>query len=217
MGSLMEIRRQMMSADNELSLPSEYQRVAYVDNSAGDARLDTGVNGNNQNLRFKFCAEAIDAVQYGAIFGNFKNGQENNWRMIWMSTGGKGFYLSAGNKAADLMRVTFPSSVVGEKLYVDMKYQDISVVVDHKKYKHNPVTFTSGTNRDENISIGSGAATTTASGHFKYYYFKIYDNGTLIRNYIPCIRKSDSKVGFYDSVNKNFSYSSGNKQFTAPS
>ena len=38
----------------------------------------------------------------------------------------------------------------------------------------------------------------------KLYYLKIYDNNNLIRDYIPCIRKSDSEVGLYSLVDNEF-------------
>lgn len=43
----------------------------------------------------------------------------------------------------------------------------------------------------------------------KLYSFKIYDNGTLIRDLVPCKRNSDNVVGLYDMVNDTF-YSSPN-------
>ena len=46
----------------------------------------------------------------------------------------------------------------------------------------------------------------------KLYSFKIYDNGTLVRNFIPCTRDSDSKAGVYDIVNNVF-YSSANSGY----
>ena len=38
----------------------------------------------------------------------------------------------------------------------------------------------------------------------KVFSCKIYDNGTLIRDYVPCKRDSDSKSGLYDVVNDVF-------------
>lgn len=37
------------------------------------------------------------------------------------------------------------------------------------------------------------------------YWCRIYDNGTLIRNYYPARRQSDNAVGLYDFVNNTFS------------
>ena len=36
------------------------------------------------------------------------------------------------------------------------------------------------------------------------YYMKIYEDWTLIRDYVPCYRKSDSVIWLYDLVNNQF-------------
>lgn len=38
----------------------------------------------------------------------------------------------------------------------------------------------------------------------KMYSFKVYDNGTLVRDLVPCIRDNDNTVGAYDIVNDVF-------------
>ena len=48
----------------------------------------------------------------------------------------------------------------------------------------------------------------------KLYSCKIYDNGILIRDYKPCIRLSDNKVGLYDSLNNTFYENEGTGNFT---
>jgi hypothetical protein len=51
----------------------------------------------------------------------------------------------------------------------------------------------------------------------KLYSFKLYDNGTLIRNYIPAKRASDSVIGLYDTVNNEFYENAGTGTFIAGS
>lgn len=59
-----------------------------------------------------------------------------------------------------------------------------------------------------NLGIFNAPATSlfTDSETFigKVFSCKIYDNGTLIRDYVPCKRDSDSKSGLYDVVNDVF-------------
>ena len=38
----------------------------------------------------------------------------------------------------------------------------------------------------------------------KIYYCKIYENDVLMRNLVPCFRKEDSVIGFYDLVMEKF-------------
>ena len=50
---------------------------------------------------------------------------------------------------------------------------------------------------------------------FKVYYYKIYNNGTLVRNFIPVKRTSDGKNGLWDKVNYKFYTDENNGNFTA--
>lgn len=57
--------------------------------------------------------------------------------------------------------------------------------------------------------IGSGRPSSSSNWgqeHFKgkMYSFQIYDNGTLVRDLVPCIKDSDDTVGAYDIVNDVF-------------
>ena len=73
-----------------------------------------------------------------------------------------------------------------------------------------------GASNSTNIALGInkvGTGTSSESNLTKWYYFKIYDNDTLIRNYVPCYRKADSVVGMYDTVNNVFKISTGASQF----
>ena len=45
------------------------------------------------------------------------------------------------------------------------------------------------------------------------YYFKIWDNNKLVRNFVPCYRKKDNKAGMYDTVTKQFFTNSGAGEF----
>lgn len=51
----------------------------------------------------------------------------------------------------------------------------------------------------------------------KCYYCKIYDNDVLVRDFIPAVRDSDSKPGFYDLVTDQFFVNAGTgADFTTP-
>jgi hypothetical protein len=52
------------------------------------------------------------------------------------------------------------------------------------------------------------------SASMKLYYLEIYDNGSLVRSFIPCVRNSDSQIGLYDIVNGVFYQNQGTGSFT---
>lgn len=51
-------------------------------------------------------------------------------------------------------------------------------------------------------------------GSFRLFACQIYDNGTLIRNYVPC-KNADNAVGLYDLVGGQFYGNAGTGSFTA--
>lgn len=50
---------------------------------------------------------------------------------------------------------------------------------------------------------------TTHCGSFYYYYFKIYESTTLVRDYRPARRLLDDAIGFYDMVDNSFLENAG--------
>ena len=53
------------------------------------------------------------------------------------------------------------------------------------------------------------------NGNTRIYYAKIWDGDTLVRDFVPVKRKSDSVLGMYDLVNKEFYTNAGTGTFTA--
>ena len=48
------------------------------------------------------------------------------------------------------------------------------------------------------------------------YRMTIKENDVIVRDFIPCYRKSDSKPGLYDIVNKQFYTNAGSSEFSFP-
>lgn len=48
----------------------------------------------------------------------------------------------------------------------------------------------------------------------KMWYCKMWDGNTLVRDYVPCYRKSDSETGMYDLVTETFFENQGTGEFS---
>lgn len=57
----------------------------------------------------------------------------------------------------------------------------------------------------------------TYSWEHPFYYLKWWRSGTMIADYVPCVRESDGEVGFYDFVSQTFKtrYYTSSEPFTA--
>ena len=64
--------------------------------------------------------------------------------------------------------------------------------------------------------IFNSHAEPTLQSNMRLYGLKMRTNGVPIRNFIPCVRKADSKPGMYDTVTKTFYTNAGTGEFIVP-
>ena len=67
---------------------------------------------------------------------------------------------------------------------------------------------------DTNTPVGTVKVFMVSSG--KLHYAKIWDDGELIRSFVPVRRNSDNKCGMYDTVSGTFFGSATSTAFTCP-
>ena len=189
-------------------LPTEYQEVEYIQ-SSGTQYIDTGVvatSGFEIDIKIN-----IDTVT-------------GSWAPI----------LSAHELSAPYKR-NFIAYTSSKKMEIDAgdKITQTSVtltgddVIKASNVKNNFYLNVNGTNYTPTV--------TTAASHLAYsgrtmhllhsngydfgytsskvYYCKITVGGTLVRNFVPCYRKSDNIAGLYDLVNGVFYTNAGTGDF----
>lgn len=209
----------MIQQSNEL-IPPAYKRVEYVIANYSASNFDSGVCGNNDNLRIQICFECGFHSNYYGFFGNHVRDSVNGWRFM-ASTNDKAFLVNANSRCGSSRSISTPdgNSWLNKKVYADISQPYRAVTIDgNAKVDTHELTI-SETDNNTNIAIGAHKITSGSVDNTKltkYYYVRIYDGDKFIRNYIPCYRKSDNKVGFYDTVNCTFNYSQGNAEFTLP-
>lgn len=204
-------------------LPDDYIRANYLEINGRNTRIDTGVSGNDNTLVFDFDFTTVVRSAYAATFGNYVNENVKCWRLINPSgTSDVRNYLfgalsARAGTSTSVNVVPLNESMTGKRINFRISY---GKCVSH--YGHYSNTALSSSDTTEQISNGNiciGAAYVTQSGEstFKgrFWKFKIYSHDKLIRNYIPAIRKTDQKAGFFDTVNQTFNPSIGESDFIA--
>lgn len=219
--NISNIHRNVLLNSDINKLQNEYKRVEYIIGVGTGSVIDTGINGNNDNLRFVFCVEINEVRSYFGFFGNYVGESYDCWRLITMAISTpNGFYFTRNRKASSSpgLYAMGTSDYTEKKLYFDISIEKASSATDTDVYERFEETSAHGTVNNTNIAIGNNSVATGGSGtaRTKWHYFRIYDSGKLIRNYIPCYRKSDNKVGFYDTINHTFNPSIGNTDFILP-
>ena len=183
-------------------LPTGYQQVEWIQSDGGQAIL-TGVSitANSDYLTYSTEAE-VAIVELNSSTGVLIGSTSNPGYYVCVDSSGTWIGMGSSYKFTDL---------------------DIS----------DRNTFTLSWTADGSTAV-CGAETITRTrtaqntGQFAFFsdYEKLYgakcrmfranvkQNGSLIRDLIPCYRKSDSVIGMYDIVNDTFYTNSGTGTFT---
>ena len=191
-----------------------YTRVDYIE-STGTQYIDTGVIAN-QNTGFDIDFITYNKIDKGSIYGS---GTIFGARKTYRDSG---FQLTTYNNASLLGHFLFGTN----SSYEDIRYSAGIVPGTRQKisFKNNILTLpdnSTTTVTDYTFTTPSTLAIFALNqdgsiveySKTKLYNFKIYDGDTLIRNFIPCYRNSDTEVGLYDLVDNKFYTNSGTGKF----
>lgn len=174
-------------------LPTEYQEVEYIQ-SSGTQYIDTGYKPTSNNLRIACEFEYTADHSTSSVFGS-----ESSSKYSIVPYGAPAFYVGSSTQ------------LLAQTTALNTKY-----ALDAHA---NAGTLTVSLNGTTNSASYSGSVLTTVNmGIFcniiagvanqfcsmKLYAMYIYDNGNLVRDFVPCYRKSDNVAGLYDLVNNVF-------------
>ena len=196
-------------------LPPEYQQVEYLQ-SSGTQYINTGINaasGDIIDVTIHFIGLNIANK---AIMGSQKDNSGNNRTAVIFGYNGNANYVSiaSGNVSASASATKFYARDYSEALFrIDDQAKMITgtcngVALTSQAYGGNLCTSSillfnnNRANITEQISSAS------------LYYFKCIINGSVIRELVPCYRKSDNKPGMYDLVTNTFFTNAGTGEFT---
>ena len=187
-----------------MGLPSGYTQYEYIE-SSGTQYIDTGFKPNQDT---RVVADFELTSSYSSIRGIFGVRDTNSASAPKMFV-----FWNSGSSA-------FRSDYFGTNRPVS-----ISPILDRYVVDKNKNVTTIGTESIRN-SASSGQCTNdlfifcvNAAGSANYFApcrlwsCQVYDNGTLIRDYIPCSNPS-GEVGLYDQVNGEFYGNAGTGTFS---
>ena len=178
-----------------VALPVEYTELEYIENSSAGQYIDTGF-APNQNTTVETKVYSTKQSKGCAFAG--ANTWSNNCFGWWTNTSCYGSKTYGGSWFGSDHTVKFDKNV----LTVD------GAVVNTFPSE----TFQSPVNLALMCFRTTGGVDEYLEG--RMYYCKVYDNGNLIRDYVPARRKQDNAVGMYDRVDDVFYKNSGTGEFT---
>lgn len=194
-----------ISKQETVGVSEKYTRLEYIE-STGTQYIDTGFK-MNQSTRvvMKVKATSISA---------------NAWAFegrISSSSASKGVFFYYSNN--QLWNVDYNASSNRKSIsgvaatdMLDIDYNKNVCTINGVSVTHTAATFQSS----YNLTLLAANTAGTIAGYLnaKLYSCQIYDNDTLIRDYIPALR-SDGVAGLYDAVNDTFYVSGSADNFVA--
>lgn len=189
------------STDNLNMLPPEYTRLEYIE-SSGIQYIDTMVLPN-QNSRVVLDAYFLEGTETKAIFGarNDTNKVLDAFG-LWNSSGTH-FSTYYAASSSDVAVVPTGRHKIDKNRNVTT-IDDVSVEQEKVDFQANYSLVL--------FSFNNSDGTDERMVSMRLYSCKIYDNGVLIRNYVPCKNKNGT-LGLYDMINRRFYKNSGSGTF----
>ena len=183
-----------------MSLPENYTQVRYIE-SSGTQYIDTGFKPNN-NTRVVMDVQMITLAQPNFFFGVRTSSNTVNYSVLIT---GSNFRSDYGES-----KVSSSEASATDRVTID-KNQNVCTV-NSATITNTSSTFQSAYNLYLFASNDGGTA--AYFGYARLYGCQIYDNGTLIRDFVPC-KNASGAVGLYDTVNSVFYPDNAGGTFTA--
>ena len=209
MNTLKKKLSRIIQKKEESPLPVTYEAVEFIQ-AYGLAYIDTGIT-SSENTKIEIECCALDNLT--------PSDQHSRVMLIAGSTASQmiAVYPNAGGSE---MNIRFGSSWVPSSAVVNI-YEKIKVTFDNSSLtvEQNGVsttdTYTAGTIDPNTIYLFKVAYNSNYWATGRVYSLKIWDGQTLVRDMVPCYRKTDRELGMYDFVSATFFRNAGMGSFRA--
>ena len=191
-----------------MGLPSGYKRLEYIQ-SSGTQYVDSGFKPN-QNTRVIMDVKLLSQTTANiGIFGvrDVVDANAAKKFIAWSMSTGSSIRSDYFGTYANVLQST---SIVGNRIILD-KNKNIC------KFGSVVLTNTSATGQCTKsiyLLCTNDGGTPNYHATANLYSCQIYDNGTMIRDYIPC-QTVAGDIGLWDDVNSVFYGNAGKRTFTA--
>ena len=191
------------SAISEVGLPEGYLQLSYIQ-SSGTQYIDTGFKPNN-NTRVVADIESLAESTY-AFFG-IRDSETTNAYILWQ--------MSRTSVRSDYGAGQVQLTVDDTFDRVTIDKNEAVCMYGTSPIENEAATF-SCTNNLLIFTTSTAGAVDERKASMRLYSFKLYDDGLLIRDFVPVKNESD-KVGLYDLVEEKFYANGGTGAFTGES
>ena len=177
-----------------------YQKVEYIE-SSGTQYIDT-LFKPNQNIKIELDFN-YTINQDKRLFGTRVGYRNSQFEFVTFAEN-TNFQVRFGNENYEVSRFSTGRHTLS---------------LDKNIYKLDNNSTTISNSQIFNVTYNlclfayNNAGDVQALSTYEMYSCKLYDNGDLIRNFIPCYRITDNVIGLYDIINKQFYTNQGSGTF----
>ena len=184
-----------------------YEVIEYIE-STGTQYIDTGIKPSDTfKIEMQIARTGLDYND--GICGSYTGSQ---WSMyLYLGSNGK-YGCAYGTENVYIVDNTNYYDTNKHNIVLDLDSTGLETTVDGSLISTN--AFSSIANNMNFYLFKCNDGGTTRVAKIKMYSFKIYDNGTLVRNFIP-IKTEKGAVGLLDQVNNVAYYNVGTGTFIA--
>lgn len=172
-------------------LPDGYTQLEYIQSNGGAHYIDTGFKPNqNTGIIAKF--------QLLSSTGN----QTPIFSRTSRNVASFGVFIDSNPRwTADYGTLRYTNNSIGAQTLINLNFDKNVVKFNNDSYTFDAQTFQGSSNLTI-FGMNTGG-TVSNNARMNFYSCEIYDNGTLIRSFIPC-KNSSGTIGLYDIVNSKF-------------
>lgn len=205
-------RRLMGLAAMRKAKADDYVRVEYIENTS-NAYIDTLIKGSNKiSIQLKYIFKKnSESTNSGFIFGSRVSNNERQYGIINSYTSQFRF----GNNASLTDYITDTDILV--TLDNTEKHNELKILDSSNNLLHTLTTTNNTFSNNYNLyifGINNKGSLIAFNSTTKLYSCKIYENGDLVRDFIPMYQKSKDLYGLWDRVTEEFYTSPNGVKFT---
>lgn len=193
-------------------LPIEYVHVNYIESTG------------TQYINTEYIPDALTDMEIEFEYINDNNTTTpSSWYPICGERSGSGstylgFWINKSNLKIAVNYGGYDSGnsstqSISRNARFNLKNSGSKFYLNGNMFARSTTQVTKGTTPIYIFTIGYGSGVENRHVLIKLYSFKIYEENVLVRNMVPCYRKSDNVIGLYDVINGKFYTNSGTGEF----
>lgn len=187
--------------------PVTYSEVEYIQ-SSGAQYIDTGHTWTSENVKVEMGFEYL-SLGANSLFGSETTSSGKYSIVPYVDTTSVSFYVGSSTKLCSV-----PVSINTHYDLICAAANGTLSITTNGSVSSGAYSGSVQNGRSIAVFANNHVNGVTQHSSLKLKYCRMYDNGTLVRDFVPC-QTSTGAIGLYDKVESKFYSNAGSGTFTA--